>query len=109
VRSRLNEARWFTDPVTGEKRRVSTIRDECFAKPAPYDVGDWGSYVFGAWLEEDYDNPGMFYISFPYWRTPKPTAENPSPTQRFAGQYTLRAEPRIIRQLLDQIGAAGLV
>src|SRR5258708_15948712 len=68
MKSRLNVPRTLTHPGTGQKRVFSVIRDEIYASPEPYDAGDWGKYVFGAWLEEDSDDPGIFYISFPYWR-----------------------------------------
>ena len=96
MRSRKDEKRILTHPGTGEKRAFSMIRDEVYFPDPPYDAGDWGKYVFGAWLEEDADAPGMFYISFPYWRN-----------GRFAGQYTMRTEPRIIRHLVEEMQSRG--
>lgn len=78
---------------------MSIIRDEVHVPPRdkdPYDGRSWGKYVYGAWLEEDAKTPGEFYISFPYWRN-----------GRFAGQYTLRAEPAVVRELFEQIEAKG--
>lgn len=99
MRSSQGRSRTMTNPGTGLKEKVSVIRDEihipAISEP-PYDAGDWGKYVYGAWLEEDLNEPGVFYISFPYWRN-----------GRFAGQYSLRAEPRIIRALVEEIRQRG--
>ena len=97
--SRIGKNRTLTHPGTGQKDEYSVIRDEVyFPDPGqpPYDAADWGKYVFGAWLEEDLKAPGLFYISFPYWRN-----------GRFAGQYTLRAEPRVIRHLVEEMERRG--
>lgn len=99
MRSSVNRPRILTHPGTGERRPFSIIRDEIhvpeLSRP-PYDAGEWGEYVFGAWLEEDADHPGVFYISFPYWRN-----------GRFAGQYTLRAEPWVVRSLVNEMQSRG--
>jgi hypothetical protein len=95
----VGRARTLTHPKTGRKIPVSVIREEIHVPPRegpPYDGKDWGKYVFGAWLEEDIKEPGDYYISFPYWRN-----------GRFAGQYTLRAEPQIIRDLFKQMESRG--
>jgi hypothetical protein len=38
----------------------------------------------------------MYLISFPYWRN-----------RHFAGQYTLRAEPAVVRYLVDEMQRRG--
>jgi len=99
IPSSIGRVRVLTHPKTGKKEQASVIREEIhFPKRdgPPYDGGTWGKYYFGAWLEEDARAPGEFYISFPYWRN-----------GRFAGQYTLRAEPGVIRELFKQIQAKG--
>ncbi len=97
--SHIGRNRVLTDPETGEKKEASVIRDEIYI-PAidepEYDGGSWGGYRFGAWLEEDTEQPGAFIISFPYWRN-----------SNFAGQYTLRAEPYVIRKLFEEMHARG--
>ncbi len=65
MRTRLGESRYLTNPSTGEKLETSVIRDEVYVPAlteAPYDAGEWGKYVFGAWLEEDSFEPGLLYL-----------------------------------------------
>jgi hypothetical protein len=97
--SRIGQKRFFTHPETQEKVAVTTIRDEIFVPEIgqpPYDAGDWGKYEYGAHLEEDAEDPSVFYISLPYWRN-----------GHFAGQYSLRAEPSIIRRLFKEMERRG--
>jgi len=96
MNSHIGRTRVLTNPETGEKGEASIIRDEIYVRAvgeAEYDGGTWGGYRFGAWLEEE---SGAFIISFPYWRN-----------GRFAGQYTLRTEPYVIRMLFDEMKARG--
>lgn len=97
--SHIGRPRVLTNPETGLRHEASVIRDEIYfpaADETEYDGGSWGSYRFGAWLEEDIEQPGAFIISFPYWRN-----------GNFAGQYTLRAEPCVIRKLFEEMKARG--
>lgn len=98
-RSRIGKNRYLTHPETQEKVCTSTIRDEILV-PQPgepqYDAGDWGKYEYGAWLEEDAETPGVFYISPPYWRN-----------GHFAGQFSLRAEPSIIHRIFQEMERKG--
>ena len=76
---------------------MSVIRDEIyFPEEGEYDGGDFGKYKFGAWLEEDIGDIGYFVISFPYWRN-----------GNFAGQYTFRTEPGIVRFLFEEMKKRG--
>lgn len=99
MRQRVGEKRYLKHPETGEKKAYSVIRDELYV-PAldeePLDAGSWGTYRFGAWLEEDLQQPGRFFISFPYWRG-----------QRFAGQWTLRADVDVVKDLVRGIEERG--
>ena len=97
MKSHIGRQRILGHPVTGKKAPVSVIRDEIyFPKEGEYDAGDWGKYEFGAWLEEDIGDIGYFVISFPYWRNGK-----------FAGQYTFRTEPGIVRFLFEEMKKRG--
>ena len=99
MNSHIGRTRVLTHPETGQKVAASVIRDEIYVPAADqpdYDGGAWGGYRFGAWLEEDADQPGAYIISFPYWRN-----------GNFAGQYTLRAEPYVIRELFQAMQARG--
>ena len=99
MKSHIGRHRVLSDPGTGEKVEASIIRDEIYvpAENEPdYDGGTWGAYRFGAWLEEVTDEPGAFVISFSYWRN-----------GNYAGQYTLRAEPYVIRKLFEEMKARG--
>jgi len=95
----IGRERWMTNPATGEKCAVSVIRDAVYFPPigeSDYDGGEWGTYRFGAWLEEDLWDKGCFIISFPYWRN-----------GNFAGQYSLRVEPLVLRRLLRLMESRG--
>ena len=96
---RIGEVRYLVDPNTGKRSPASVILDDIRVPPLtqkPYHAGSWGDYVFGAHLEVDLEEKDLFLISFPYWRN-----------GRFAGQYTLRAEPWIVKQLFDQMLKRG--
>jgi hypothetical protein len=97
--SRIGKKRYFRHPETEEKIFSSTIQDEIFVPETgepSYDAGDFGKYEYGAWLEEDADDPNVFYISLPYWRN-----------GHFASQFSLRAEPSIIMRLFEQMKKRG--
>jgi len=96
IPSSLGRWRILTHPKTRRKVAATKIIGEIHV-PAdgeqPYDAGSWGKYVFGAWLEK---TKAGFLISFPYWRN-----------GRFAGQYSLRAEPYIVKRLFREMKEMG--
>lgn len=98
IPSSIGRKRVFKHPRTGKKIADTIIRGEIHI-PAdgekPYEY-PFGSYVFGAWLEESIKSPGKFLVSFPYWRN-----------GRFAGQYTMRAEVCIVKNLLRKMQRQG--
>ncbi len=99
MNSHIGRSRWLKNPETGETIEASVIKDEIYVPAAndpEYDGGTAGKYRFGVWLEEDNEQPGAFIISFPYWRN-----------GNFAAQFTLRAEPYVIRKLFEEMKARG--
>ena len=94
MKSHVGRRRIFTDPNTGQKIPVSVVKDE-IRYPEELE-GGWGKYRFATWLEEELDDEGYFTISFPYWRNGK-----------FAGQYSLRAEPCVVRFLFEEMSKRG--
>lgn len=92
-KKRVGKVRTFKNPVTGIKEDVSRIVEVVHGGTID---GDWGKYEFEAWLEQDLKHPSIFHISFPYFRN-----------GRFAGQWTMRAPPRIVSNLFRQIDRAG--
>lgn len=102
MQTKIGQKRILTHPETGERLAYSVILDEIYASPEPYHAGDWGEYIFGAWLERDCIDSKKLYVSFPYWR--KATSGR---SFRFAGQYTLRADPAVVRHLVEGMHSRG--
>jgi len=97
-KSHIGKERTFLNPRTGKRGVYSVVKDEVYfpALGKPDQVGSWGRYRFGAWLEENRAARGTHLISFPYWRN-----------GRFAGQWSLRAEPEVVRALFRVVQRRG--